>query len=252
MGAEANVEMTRQVPSENILIGFFDFPHSNHLMTGAHCSYLPSSMNILKWTRSWELSNLPWEWNHPTINAYLAFLCHSHLHPLMAQPNATPAVAMLITAVDIIATVSTLVPNPAASVAELVKARLPEVISEQDLKKIAVEPHLVNLEVSGTLSDMLEGPIPHRTWLAKLQTKLEKVQEARHIVSSIQHPTQPHLIFPLWALKVWDSIAVAAQERMLWATVTKWLRPGNHRKGDLNLVDDARALMAKMPWGMHV
>ena len=251
MGAEVNVEMTRQMPSENIPIGFFDFPHSDHLMTSAHQSYLPSLMNVLKWTGSRELSNLPWEQNHSTINAYLAFLCHSHLHPPMAQPNATPAVAMFITAADIIATVSALVPNPAASVAELVKARLPEVISEHDLKKIAVEPHLVNLEVSGTLSDMLEGPIPHRTWLAKLQTELEKVQEGGCIVSSIQHPTQPHLIFPLWALKVWDSIAVAAQERMLWATATEWLKPGNHRKVDLNLVEDARALMAKMPWGMR-
>ena len=51
---------------------------------------------------------------------------------------------------------------------ELVKARLLEVILEHDLKEIAAEHHLVDLEISGMLS-VLEGLMPHRTWLTKVQ-----------------------------------------------------------------------------------
>ena len=85
----------------------------------------------------------------------------------MSQPIATTAVVTFITAMNIIITVSALVPNPAASV-ELVKARLLEVILEHDLKEIAAEHHLVDLKISGMLS-VLEGLMPHRTWHTKVQ-----------------------------------------------------------------------------------
>ena len=38
---------------------------------------------------------------------------------------------------------------------------------------------------------------------------------------------------------------------MLWVQATEWLRPDNHRVEDLELVERARSLMAKVPWGMR-
>ena len=133
---------------------------------------------------------------------------------------------------DIAATVAALVPHPSVSVSELVKARLPTVISEHEAAKIPPKNHLVNLVISGTLSDVLEGPIVHRTWLTKLQDEHNKAQKAGCIITSIQHPTQADLTLPLWALPVWDSMAVPSQDRMLWVKATKWLKPSNHRRED--------------------
>ena len=69
-------------------------------------------------------------------------------------------------AADIVAEVVALVPPPTALVPELVKAQLPEVISEDRTKNISASDHLVDLLITGTLSDVRGGPIPHRTWLA--------------------------------------------------------------------------------------
>ena len=156
----------------------------------------------------WESSNVPWNGIVQRSTLILPYLC-SHLHPPMAQPTTATAVTIATTTEDIAATVAALVPHPSASILELVKARLPPVISEHEAAKIPPENHLVNLAISGTLSDVLEGPIPHRTWLTKLREKRNKAQKAGCIVTSIQHPTRADLTLPLWALPVWDSIAFA-------------------------------------------
>ena len=154
------------------------------------------------------------------------------------------------TAVDIVAEVTALVPLPGAFVPELVKAKLPKVIPEGDMKRLSAHDHLVDLKISGSLSDVLEGPIPHRTWLASLGLELEKAKTSGRTITVIRHPTKVGLILPLWALPVWNSIAVASQQRMLWARATDWLKPGDHRPEDREDVERARSLMAKIPWGM--
>jgi len=169
----------------------------------------------------------------------------------MARPVAAGTTATIpATAADIIAAVSARVPPPSAPVPELVMARLPPVIPEHTMKKYTADDHLVHLQVSGTLTDVLEGPMPHRTWVARLQTDLEKAQTSGRTVTAIRHPTQVGLTLPLWALSVWDSMAVAAQERMAWVEATEWLRPGNHRPDDHHLVEEARRLIARFPWGL--
>lgn len=154
------------------------------------------------------------------------------------------------TAAEIIAEVTARVPPPAAPVPELANAQLPRVIPEDDLKKILAKDCLVDLPISGGLSDMLEGPIPHKTWLAALRAELDKAKDSQRTVTALQHPTEVDLILPLWALPVWDSIAVASQQRMLWAQAIDWLKPGNHRAEDQQDVERARTLIARIPWGM--
>jgi hypothetical protein len=161
------------------------------------------------------------------------------------QANAARA----YTAADIVARVIATVPPPSAFVPELVNARLPKVIPEDRLKQIPARDHLVDLPLSGSLSEVLEGPIPHKTWLVSLRLELEKAKGSRH-VTAIRHPTNFNLILPLWALPVWDSIAVASQERMLWVLATDWLKPSSHRMEDLIDVERARSLMGRIPWGM--
>jgi len=169
----------------------------------------------------------------------------------MAPPSAATIAAIPATAADIVAEVTALVPPPSASVLHLVNAGLPEVIAEHDMKKFKPGRHLVNAKITGTLPQVLEGPIPHRTWLASLQMELAKAQKSGRKVTAIKHPTKANLALPLWALPVWDSIAVASQERMLWVEAIDWLRPGEHRQDDQELVEEARGLMEKIPWGMR-
>jgi len=170
----------------------------------------------------------------------------------MAQQTDAMDAAAIDTRADIISQVSALVPRPTAFIPELVEAKLPEVISERRMKAFQVKDYLMDIEASGTLVDVLEGPIPHRTWLAKLFLELDKPRESGRAVTAIKHPTREGLILPLWALPVWDSIVVASQERMLWVQATTWLSPGSHRQDDLQYVEGARALMARIPWGMMV
>jgi len=165
----------------------------------------------------------------------------------MAQP--TPAI-VAITAAEIIAQVSALVPPSSASILDLISANLPDVIPEHTLDSIQSSDHLVDLEISGTLAHVLNGPIPHKTWLARLKIDLEEVQRSGRTVAAIKHPMLEDLIVPLWALPVWYSIADASDERMLWIKARDWLRPGNHREEDWELVEGARNLMGRMPWGM--
>ena len=153
------------------------------------------------------------------------------------------------TAEGIIAAIVALVPPPTAFIPDLVQAGLPEVIPEEDCKPIKAEEHLVNLEITGDLSHVLDGPMPHKTWVASLRNALEKAEKAKQTVTAIEHPTEKGLVLPLWVIPVWDSIADAAQQWMLWVQATDWLRPGNHRQEDLRLVEQARGLMARIPWG---
>jgi len=168
----------------------------------------------------------------------------------MVLPSAATIAVILVTAADIIAEVTTLVPSPSMSVLHLVNAGLPEVIAEHDLKRFQPGRHLVNAKITGTLPQVLKGPIPHRTWLASLQMELTKAQKSGRKVTAIKHPTKANLVLPLWVLPVWDSIAVASQERMLWVEANDWLRPGKHRPDDQELVEEARGLMERIPWGM--
>ena len=109
-------------------------------------------------------------------------------------------VTMAFTGEDIIAQVVALVPPPTAPASDLVKVWLLQVIAEDKLKAISTRNNLVNLPISGSLSDVLEGPIPHRTWLAALGSELTKARESGHLVTAIRHPTQGDLTLPLWAL----------------------------------------------------
>jgi len=169
--------------------------------------------------------------------------------PMVLPSGATIAVIPVTTA-DIIAEVTALVPTPSMSVLHLVNAGLPEVIAEHDLKRFQPGRHLVNAKITGTLPQVLEGPIPHRTWLVSLQMELTKAQKSGRKVTAIKHPTKANLVLPLWALPVWDSIVVASQERMLWVEANDWLRPGEHRPDDWELVEEAHGLMERIPWGM--
>lgn len=157
---------------------------------------------------------------------------------------------MAATAAETIAKVAALVPPPSAFVPELVKAQLPRVIPELQMRRISAEHHLVDLKITGALSDVLKGPIPHRTWIATLQAELTKAQASRRTVTAIKHPTDRELVLPLWALPIWDSIAVACQERMRWTQVMDWLKPGNHRAEDQQSLERVRAILARLPWGL--
>jgi len=168
----------------------------------------------------------------------------------MADPTKAVKILEASAAACIIAAVVELVPPPAAPVPELIKARLPKVLSEAQMKKYTAAHHLVDLPISGALSDVFEGPIPHRTWLASLQQELAKPHKTP--ITAIRHPTRRKLILPLWALPVWDSIVVAAGQRMLWVRAADWLRPDEHRPEDHVEVERARAHMEDIPWGMAV
>jgi len=168
----------------------------------------------------------------------------------MAQPTVDATATIAVTAADIIAEVSALVPPQSASVLELAEARLPQVIPEDDLEDLPPEDYLVNLKVTGTFSDVLDGPIPHRTWLCKLQTALEDARKSGRTATAIGHPTVMGITFPLWALPVWDSIVVPSEQRMRWVEATRWLSPRNHKKEDQGLLEEARKVMARIPWTM--
>ena len=170
---------------------------------------------------------------------------------MASQTNAMDAAAVY-THVDIVAQVVALVPQPIVFIPELVKAQLPQVIPEDRIKVFPAEDYLVDLPVSGTLADVLEGPLPHQTWLACLTIELETARGSGRAATAIRHPTRADLILPLWALPVWDSIAVASQERMLWVEATTWLSISNHRQEDHKYVEHARTLMGGIPWGMMV
>ena len=163
-----------------------------------------------------------------------------------------PAIGKTYTTEDIAREVMQLVPPPTASILDLVRAPLPEVIPEDKMKAIPAKDHLVNLDISGTLRSILDGPIPHRTWIASLRMELEKAEKSKHYVAAIRHPTEEDLILPLWALPVWESIAVASQERELWVQATEWLNPSSHRQEDRQDVEHVQDLLAKIPWGMKV
>ena len=135
------------------------------------------------------------------------------------------------------------------SIPDLVKAGLPKVIPEEDCKPFKAEQHLVNLNITGDLSNVLKGLMPHKTWVAALVTALEKAEKAKQTITTIKHPTEKGLILPLWVIPVWDSIMDTVQQRMLWVQVTDWLKPGDHRPEDLRLVEQAQGLMARIPWG---
>jgi len=168
----------------------------------------------------------------------------------MAQLTLDATATIAVTATDIIAEVSALVPPQLVSVLELAEARLPQVIPEDDLEDLPPEDYLVSLKVTGTFSDVLDGPIPHRTWLCKLQTALEDARKSGRTVTVIGHPTVMGITFPLWALPVWDSIVVPSEQRMRWVEATRWLSPRNHRKEDQGLLQEARKVMARIPWTM--
>ena len=187
-------------------------------------------------------------WNRLAIDSLISPAPTS----LMALQMSTTNTAAVYTHTDIVARVVALVPQPTTFIPELVKAQLPQVIPEDRMKVFPAEDYLVDLPVSGTLTDVLEGPLPHRTWLACLTIELETARGSGRTATAIRHPTRVDLIPPLWALPVWDLIAVASQERMLWAEATMWLSISNHRQDDHKYVEHARTLMEGIPWGMMV
>ena len=168
----------------------------------------------------------------------------------MAEPMKAANAGKAYTAVEIVCAVAALVPSPYAFVPELIAAQLPQVIPEDDVKKLDAKAHLVDLEISGSLPKVLEGPIPHKTWIATLKHELAKATESGSVVTAVKHPTEDGLILPLWAIPVWDSIAVASQECMLWQRADVWLRPGTHRPEDQALVERVQGLMGRIPWTM--
>ena len=155
------------------------------------------------------------------------------------------------TRADIINAVQALVPPPTAFVPDLIRAQLPTVIPEDKMKAIPANCCLVKALTSGSLPEVLGMEIPHKTWLASLRDGLEMVGRLHPAsVTAIKHPTVSDLYLPLWALDVWDSIAVACQERMRWVQATEWLEPDQHRAEDMEAIESARSIMAKIPWGM--
>ena len=81
-----------------------------------------------------------------------------------------------------------------------------------------------------------------------MKHELAKATESGSVVTAVKHPTEDGLILPLWAIPVWDLIAVASQEHMLWQHADVWLRPGTHWPEDQALMERVRGLMGQIPW----
>ena len=168
----------------------------------------------------------------------------------MARSTGAMTAVIASAAADIVSQVTVLIPPPTAFVPDLLTAQLPRVIPESQTNKIPAADHLVNLATTGALPDILKGPIPHKTWIAKLRNELDSARASGRTVSAIRHPVQRDLIVPLWAIPVWDLIAGALQDCMLWNQTMDWLRPNDHKEEDRELVEHACTLIKTLPWGM--
>jgi len=141
-----------------------------------------------------------------------------------------------------------LLPSPEITVSSLLEKSLPALLSPSAINLRPVKSSTTNAAARWTVKELLEAAIPPRRWLSDLEITLRKEWLTSARVTSIRHPTNSNLHFPLWVGNFWYSLVDAVEQKEKWKRAEGWVS----RLVQDPKVYEARGLMQQIPWGMRI
>ena len=104
-----------------------------------------------------------------------------------------------------------------------------------------------SMDPTYTMDDVFRVEVPTMEWLRELEAgvqarreRVETLARGRRI-TSVVHPTQRGLVFPIWILRAWTDLRPIALEWSWWQQVTRWL----DERGNSILAAQAKELVAE-------
>lgn len=135
-------------------------------------------------------------------------------------------------------------PHPGMSIPLFLAYRLPTIHSESTPLPDPVTCVICS-KPSWSVDALLASPIPYGLWRSDAEDEVRDRWEARREVESIEHPTDPEQVLPLWVVNYWTVMARANVEQERWKAALEWVR----KQEDSSERCAALALMARIPWG---
>ena len=105
-------------------------------------------------------------------------------------------------------------------------------------------------EVAWSIPAIINSPVPPRDWHGRLEIALRRRTRSKPVPTCLQHPTAPELRLPLWGAALWSELIHATEQQSRWHRAVNMLR--EWRLEGVEDVDEAKALLDRIPWGMLV
>ena len=138
-------------------------------------------------------------------------------------------------------------PCPEGSVASLLLHKsLPPLLSD----KVPHKPPkdcITHLPPNVSEERLHQCAIPLGAWLGPLDLALQERIRLEHRPTSLLHPSDTNLRFPLWGIRFWWTWLWVIEQRKLWTTADGWLTTCE----DSVEVREAKELMKNLPWEMR-
>lgn len=140
-----------------------------------------------------------------------------------------------------------LVPSPDVLVPDLLTSRLPPLIKETTIDPAAAVS-CISLNSPGVeLDALLDLPMPPRKWVNELRDALVDLASQEEY-KSIKHPTGQDVYLPLSAVDLWESLAVAVEQREAWSVAMQSLERWRSVPGAAT----ALKMIGTIQWGRSV
>lgn len=140
--------------------------------------------------------------------------------------------------------IRTVIPPMDLLIPDLLTFRLPSLIKETSLSSADAVASLSLESPTVELDALLDIPMPPRKWVSEVSEVLGDHADTVK-VNSIQHPTEDSTYLPLSAVRLWDALAGAVEQREAWSVAMQSLE----RWEDDPNAAAARTLIATVQWG---
>ena len=151
-------------------------------------------------------------------------------------------------AMEIPDAVCQLIPAREAAIPLLLEHDLPPELDASEVDLVMGRDCFIDSDPSWSVTDLASSPIPPFSWAGLFGTELRSRWGTGKLVGSIQHPSNPTLLFPVWVGTYWDKVLFARREKGRWERALKWLQEqevGALREGVIDII-------GRIPWGLEL